>query len=106
MPDSRGRLVEVTIDGSNLTLKELVSVARSNNTVRIDEKALQRTIRGRAVLERLLRENEVIYGVNTGFGALSNFKVTPGDLSQLQANLLRSHAAVPPEEPRTGGSRR
>ena len=93
MPDSRGRLVEVTIDGSNLTLKELLSVARSNSTVRIDEKALQRAIRGRAVLEKLLREDEVIYGVNTGFGALSNFKVAPGDLRQLQANLLRSHAA-------------
>src|SRR5947199_1519038 len=93
VPHSRGRLVEVTIDGSNLTLKELVSVVRSNSTVRIDEKALQRTIRGRAVLEKLLREDEVIYGVNTGFGALSNFKIAPGDLRQLQANLLRSHAA-------------
>jgi len=86
-------LVEVTIDGSNLTLKELLSVARSNDMVRIDKKALQKTTRGRAVLEKLLREDEVIYGVNTGFGALSNFKVAPSDLRQLQANLLRSHAA-------------
>jgi histidine ammonia-lyase len=93
VPHSRGRLVEVAIDGSNLTLRTLVSVARSNNMVRIDRKALQRTMRGRAVLERLLEEGEVIYGVNTGFGALSNFKVAPEDLRQLQANLLRSHAA-------------
>ena len=93
VPDTRGRLVEVTIDGSNLTLKTLVSVARSNDTVRIDKRALERTRRGRAVLEKLLREDAVIYGVNTGFGALSNFKVASGDLRQLQANLLRSHAA-------------
>jgi histidine ammonia-lyase len=86
-------LVEVTIDGSNLTLQALVSVARSNNAVRIDRKALQRTIRGRVVLEKLLRDDKVIYGVNTGFGALSNFKVATEDLKQLQANLLRSHAA-------------
>src|SRR5205807_6072376 len=93
LPHSRGRLSEVTIDGSSLTLQELVSVARDNSTVRVDRKALQRTKRGRAVLEKLLQEDEVIYGVNTGFGALSNVKVAPEDLKQLQANLLRSHAS-------------
>ncbi len=92
VPHSRGRLAEVTIDGSSLTLQELLSVARGNATVRVDEKALQRTRRSRAVLEKLLQEGEVIYGVNTGFGALSNVKIAPEDLRQLQANLLRSHA--------------
>jgi histidine ammonia-lyase len=86
-------LVQVTIDGSNLTLKALVSVARSNYPVKIDQKARQRTLSSRAILEKLLKEDEIIYGVNTGFGALSNFKVAPEDLRQLQANLLRSHAA-------------
>src|SRR5256712_2146373 len=93
VPLSRGRLAEVTIDGSSLTLQELVSVARGNSTVQVDRKALQRTRRGRAVLEKLLQEDEVIYGVNTGFGALSNVKVPPEDLRQLQVNLLRSHAS-------------
>src|SRR6266852_485784 len=93
VPLSRGRLAEVTIDGSSLTLQELVSVARGTSTVRLDRKALQRTKRSRAVLEKLLQEDEVIYGVNTGFGALSNVKVAPEDLRQLQANLLRSHAS-------------
>src|SRR5207253_887461 len=90
---SRGRMAEITIDGSSLTLQELVSVARGNIAVRMDKSALQRTKRGRAVLEKLLQEDEVIYGVNTGFGALSNVKVAPEDLRQLQANLLRSHAS-------------
>ena len=93
LPLSRGRLAEVTIDGSSLTLHELVSVARSNSPVRVDRKALQETKRSRAVLEKLLQEGKVIYGVNTGFGALSNVKVAPEDLKQLQANLLRSHAS-------------
>jgi len=59
----------------------------------VDRKALQETKRSRAVLEKLLQEGKVIYGVNTGFGALSNVKVAPEDLKQLQANLLRSHAS-------------
>jgi histidine ammonia-lyase len=86
-------MAEITIDGSSLTLQELVSVARGNVAVRLDKKALQRTRRSRAVLEKLLEQDEVIYGVNTGFGALSNVKVAPEDLMQLQANLLRSHAS-------------
>jgi histidine ammonia-lyase len=93
VPHCRGRLAEVTIDGSSLTLHELVSVARSNLTVGITKKALGKTAQSRAVLEKLLREDKVIYGVNTGFGALSNFKVAAEDLRQLQANLLRSHAS-------------
>src|SRR2546428_2786096 len=68
VPLSRGRLAEVTIDGSSLTLQELVLVARGNCTVQVDREALQRTRRGRAVLEKLLQEDEVIYGGNTGFG--------------------------------------
>jgi len=86
-------MAEITIDGSSLTLQELVSVARGNAAVRIDRRALRRTMRSRAVLEKLLRQDKVIYGVNTGFGALSNVKVAPEDLRQLQANLLRSHAS-------------
>ena len=93
VPHSGGRLAEVTIDGSRLTLQELLSVARGSVTVRVDKKALERTKRSRAVLEKLLQEDEVIYGVNTGFGALSNVRIAPEDLRQLQANLLRSHAS-------------
>jgi len=86
-------MAEITIDGSSLTLQELVSVARGTTAVRMDKKALQSTKRSRAVLEKLLQQDKVIYGVNTGFGALSNVKVAPEDLKQLQANLLRSHAS-------------
>ena len=83
----------MTIDGSSLTLQELVSVARDDAIVHLDKKALRRTERGRAALEKLLAQDKAIYGVNTGFGALSNVRVAHKDLKQLQANLLRSHAA-------------
>jgi hypothetical protein len=41
----------------------------------------------------LLKKEEPVYGVNTGFGALSRVRVPKEDLSQLQLNLVRSHAA-------------
>jgi len=83
----------VSIDGAHLTLQQIVSVAREGAVVRLDPKALRRTIRGRSTLERLLQQDKRIYGVNTGFGALSNIKIDYSDLRQLQANLLRSHAS-------------
>jgi histidine ammonia-lyase len=86
-------MAEVTLDGSSLTLPQLVSVARDGATVRLDRKALGKTSKGRLVLEELLSKGETLYGVNTGFGALSNIKVAPEELRQLQANLLRSHAS-------------
>ncbi len=86
-------MAHVTIDGSHLTLDEVLQVARENAQTVITEKAIARTRNGRKALERLLKEKEVIYGVNTGFGALSNFRIPPEDLKQLQTNLIRSHSA-------------
>jgi histidine ammonia-lyase len=86
-------LAQVTIDGSHLTLDQVLQVARSKVHTVITEKAIARTRNGRRALEILLQEKEVIYGVNTGFGALSNFKIPPEDVKQLQTNLIRSHSA-------------
>ena len=83
----------ITLDGSHLTLEQVVQAARHGVPTAIDEKALSRTRRGRVALERLLRGKDVIYGVNTGFGALSNLKIPVEELRSLQTNLIRSHAA-------------
>lgn len=85
-------MAEVTIDGSHLTLDEVLQVARSGSQTIISEKAITRTRNGRRALERLLQERDAIYGVNTGFGALSNIRIPVEDLKQLQTNLIRSHS--------------
>ncbi len=86
-------MAQITIDGSHLTLDQILQVAREKARTVVADKAIARTRNGRRALERLLQEEEVIYGVNTGFGALSNFKISPEDLNQLQTNLIRSHSA-------------
>ena len=80
------------MDGSHLTLEQVLEVARGNTQVTISKEALARTENGHRALVRLLRKDDVIYGVNTGFGALSNFRIPAEDISQLQKNLIRSHA--------------
>ncbi|TMI47303.1 histidine ammonia-lyase [Candidatus Bathyarchaeota archaeon] len=85
-------MAQVMIDGSHLTLDQVLRVARENAETVISEKAIGRTRNGRKALEQLLQEKKVIYGVNTGFGALSNFRIPTEDLKQLQTNLIRSHS--------------
>jgi len=83
----------VTLDGSNLDLEQVVRVSRNGAPVEISQSAIEKTKRGRKALEKLLDEKDVIYGVNTGFGALSDQKIPREKLESLQTNLIRSHAA-------------
>ena len=46
----------------------------------------------RHVVERIVAENQTVYGVNTGFGRLSDLRIEPNELRDLQLNLVRSHA--------------
>src|SRR5437867_3187358 len=91
----------VTLDGSSLDLEQVVQVSRLNAPVVISPSALEKTSEGRRALEKMLGEKDVIYGVNTGFGALSDQKIPKDKLESLQTNLIRSHAAsVGPAHPR------
>jgi len=84
---------EVHIDGETLTIEDVVKVARENAKVVILEEMKNCIKRSREVLEKLVKENQVIYGVNTGFGALSNVRISPQEIRQLQTNLIRSHSS-------------
>src|SRR5215470_11709068 len=54
--------------------------------------ARKRVERARRCVMDLLDRGETIYGVNTGFGKLSNQRIEPHEVLALQENLLRSHA--------------
>jgi histidine ammonia-lyase len=75
-----------------LTVPELVDVARGGERVVVAEAALDRVAETRADLEERVEAGEVVYGVNTGFGANADESIAPEDVRQLQTNLLRSHA--------------
>ncbi len=88
MPPHTGEI----LIGRPLTLADIVRVARDGATAQLDVEARESLASTRAMLEASLNEGAVIYGVNTGFGALSETHI-PGDkLAELQRNLLRSHA--------------
>jgi histidine ammonia-lyase len=78
--------------GRSLPLLEVARVARGAAPVALDDQARAELRRARDHLEAALAAGATIYGVNTGFGALSETAIAAGDLAELQVNLLRSHA--------------
>ena len=59
----------------------------------LDPVAAERMRASRAVIERLVAEDETVYGVTTGFGDLANVRIAPEQVAELQVNLVRSHTA-------------
>jgi len=79
-----------------------MKVAEGGGTVRISPSSAKRMEKFRSVLDQKLGRGEVVYGVNTGFGSMSDKAVRLANLKELQLNLIRSHAAgvgepMPPE---------
>ncbi|HMD79346.1 MAG TPA: aromatic amino acid lyase, partial [Nitrososphaerales archaeon] len=83
----------VSLDGHSLTLSSAVEVAELGTPVHLSRSSLARMNRFRSILEQKLSRGQVVYGVNTGFGSLSNKAIRLGNLKELQLNLIRSHAA-------------
>jgi histidine ammonia-lyase len=80
------------LDGQRLTLAEVARVARGAEEVRLAAGARARVERARAVVEKIIDEGRIVYGVNTGFGKLSDVHIARTELRELQLNLVRSHA--------------
>ena len=82
----------LVLDGQALALAEIEAVALRGARVEIAGSALARVKTSRELIERILAEGQTVYGVNTGFGKLSDVRIPDGSLAQLQTNLVRSHA--------------
>ncbi|MBD0327646.1 MAG: histidine ammonia-lyase, partial [Pyrinomonadaceae bacterium] len=82
----------IYLDGQSLTLREIAKVAEGKERVSLAPAARLRMEASRGVIERIIAEGRTVYGVNTGFGKLSDYRIPPAELQTLQLNLVRSHA--------------
>ncbi len=81
--------------GRPLSLEALEEVARRGRPVAFDPEARAKVVRSRAAIDAIAAAGDDgprVYGVNTGFGALSETRISAGDVRQLQKNLVRSHS--------------
>jgi len=89
----------LSLDGSTLTIEDVISVSRGITKVEITEKAITNVKKCREYIDSLLstidskKEGNAIYGVTTGFGDLVDQQISPDELEQLQENLIRSHCS-------------
>ena len=82
----------ITLTGSDLTIKDVVSCAREFEKVKLTVEANEKMMESQKLVIKLLHSNKTVYGVNTGFGNLSTEKIDKDDVESLQINLLRSHS--------------
>ncbi|MDP2876517.1 MAG: histidine ammonia-lyase [Holophaga sp.] len=82
----------IQLNGKTLTAASLAAIA-AGEQVSLDPAALALVKENRGVIDRILAEKRVVYGINTGFGQFATVVIAEDQLAQLQLNLIRSHAA-------------
>ncbi|SHF03627.1 histidine ammonia-lyase [Caloramator proteoclasticus] len=89
---------KIIIDGENLTIDDVVKVARYGYRVEIAEEAKRKVKSAREVVDRFVNEGKVVYGITTGFGKFSDVVISKEEAKKLQRNLIVSHACGVGEE--------
>lgn len=82
----------ISINGKDLTLEQVIAVARNGEQVELTASAKEAVNKARAYVDKKLREKAVIYGLTTGFGKFSDTFVPEDETAALQRNLIISHS--------------
>src|SRR5438270_2557702 len=82
----------IELDGQRFTLKQIAQIASGEEHVILAAGARARVEASRHVVEQIVAEGRTVYGVNTGFGRLSDVHIPQPQLRELQLNLVRSHS--------------
>lgn len=86
---SIGKMID--LDGSTLTLDDVVAVAKKFTPVRLAASAIQRMNRSRSQVDEAMASTKPVYALNTGVGLLANIRLEDTEIEGMQVNLIRSH---------------
>ncbi|MGP4081742.1 histidine ammonia-lyase [Pseudalkalibacillus sp. R45] len=82
----------ITLTGNTLTLKEIYHVLFEGEQVQASAESMENVKVSRKSVEKIVSNNEVVYGITTGFGKMSDVWIDQSQVEALQLNLIRSHA--------------
>ncbi len=82
----------ILLDGLRLTRREFSAVVLENRPVRLSPPARVAMRKSRALIEQIIAQKELVYGVTTGVGSLSTEHIDPAAARELQLNVVRSHS--------------
>ncbi len=80
------------LDGNSITIDSLYEMTFTSGIFELAPEARKKVQASRDYIEGRIKNGEVMYGVNTGFGAFSSVRISDSDIEQLQKNLIRSHS--------------
>ncbi|NXM68876.1 HUTH lyase, partial [Serilophus lunatus] len=83
----------ISLDGNSLTTEDLVNLGKGLYKIKLTPEAEAKVKQSREVIERIVKEQTVVYGITTGFGKFARTVIPNSKLRELQVNLVRSHSA-------------
>ena len=87
--------VPIVLDGEHLTIETVVTVAYADPgevAIYLSPSAEQKVRLARSAVDQFVAEGRVVYGITTGFGAFKDKLIPPGQVRDLQRNIIMSHA--------------
>lgn len=86
-------MFEYMLHPGAMSLSDLRHIYEGPVQIRLEATAQDKITASRAVVDRVIKESRIVYGINTGFGKLADKAIAPDQLDQLQENLILSHCA-------------
>lgn len=86
-------MYQLKIKAGQLTLAQLRQVSRQPVQLTLDESCFAGVNASTDIVNQVIIENRVAYGINTGFELLANTRIAVEDLETLQRSIVHSHAA-------------
>jgi len=84
----------ITITPGELTLAQLRAIQRNSDiTFSLNEDAVSGIDKSAEAVQQVIKENRVVYGINTGFGLLASTRIKADELELLQRSIVLSHSA-------------
>ncbi|XP_067358588.1 histidine ammonia-lyase isoform X2 [Channa argus] len=83
----------ISLDGNSLTSTDLVNLGKGLYKIKLTPEAERKVVQSRELLDTIVKENKVVYGITTGFGKFARTVIPVSKLKELQENLVRSHSA-------------
>jgi len=82
----------IVLTGTELTLNELKEIVFNNKKVSISDESISRIKKCRKIVEDIVKNDTVKYGINTGFGKFSDIKIDKDETKELQKKIVLSHS--------------
>ena len=83
---------KVVITGQDLTVEQIVAVCRECAPLELSEETKKSVLESRQIVDDLIAEEKVVYGITTGFGKFSDVVISQDQCKDLQKNLIITHA--------------